>query len=184
MLRFLPNIITALRIVLVLPLSWALGNGNWKSAFVLAVIAGLSDLLDGWLARRFNWHSEIGRKLDPLADKLLVLSCYGGLALVEALPIWLALIVIGRDLIIVVGAVIYHNRVASLHAEPSILGKLTTFLQLFFIAALLMHLAKLFSLPEILLNVSELTVAFLTLWSGIDYVRVWSRKAKTNRDTK
>ena len=100
----IPNIITVLRILLVLPTGWMLWHERFMEAFVLMLIAGLSDAFDGFLARRFNWMSKLGATLDPLADKLLVAAMFIIFTLQGHIPLWLALIVLIRDFTIIAGA--------------------------------------------------------------------------------
>jgi cardiolipin synthase len=147
MLRHLPNLITALRILLVLPLCWLIDSGRYDGALVVAAIAALSDALDGWLAKRFGWQSWIGGMLDPVADKLLLTAAFVWLALAGDMPGWLAALVIGRDLAIVAGAVVYHNVVGPFDAAPSRLSKATTAIQLAFVLAELLRLSHWIATP-------------------------------------
>ena len=104
----LPNIITIARLCGVPVLVWALIEGDWTLAFAIFVVAGISDAVDGALARRLNQQSELGLYLDPIADKVLLVSVFVGLALLGRLPDWLAIAVVGRDLLIV-GAVLLSS---------------------------------------------------------------------------
>jgi len=106
--RSLPNVLTALRLVLTLPISWAVLTNRFTLALVLFVIAGLSDALDGWLARRFNWQSQLGAFLDPAADKILMGLVFILLAFEQHIAAWFAALVVGRDLVIALGAVTYR----------------------------------------------------------------------------
>jgi cardiolipin synthase (CMP-forming) len=99
MLRHLPNLITLLRMVLVVPLCWLISNGRYDGALLVAALAGFSDALDGYLAKRCGWQSWIGGMLDPVADKLLLTAAFVWLALVGGIAAWLALLVVGRDLV-------------------------------------------------------------------------------------
>ncbi|HWU51747.1 MAG TPA: CDP-alcohol phosphatidyltransferase family protein [Tahibacter sp.] len=176
-MRHIPNLLTVLRMLLTVPLAWLLRDGRYDAALLIALIAGFSDALDGYLAKRFSWQSRLGGLLDPVADKLLLVVCFVGLAEVGALPWWLALLVIGRDAVIVAGAIAYHNLVGPLTAEPSRLSKLTTALQILLILAVLLHLSRFAEWPQ-WFNVGLLTaVAAATLGSGIDYVVRWSIRA-------
>ena len=102
--RWLPNAITIARMVAALPLLALLVSGRYPQAFWLAVIAGSTDALDGWLAKRYQCRSVIGGILDPVADKLLLSVCFYGLWWVGELPGWLTAVVLGRDLVILAGA--------------------------------------------------------------------------------
>ena len=180
-MRHIPNLLTAIRMLLALPLAWLLREGRYDAALALALVAGLSDALDGFLAKRYGWQSELGGLLDPVADKLLLVACFIGLAQAGALPLWLALLVIGRDVVIVVGAVAYHNLVGPLHAEPSLLSKLTTVLQIALVLATLLHLSRFAQWPDWINQALLAAVTLATLGSGIDYVVRWS--LRTWRET-
>src|SRR5688572_24109147 len=108
-MRHIPNLLTLLRMLLTVPLAWLLRDGRFDTALIVALVAGFTDALDGFLAKRFSWQSRLGGLIDPVADKLLLVACFVGLAQVDALPWWLAAVVIGRDAVIVSGAVAYHN---------------------------------------------------------------------------
>jgi cardiolipin synthase len=97
----IPNLITIARLILVPLVIASIGSGNWQIAFVLFAVAGISDGVDGFIARRFNMRSELGAYLDPLADKALLVSIYVALAVFNVLPGWLAILVVSRDLMIV-----------------------------------------------------------------------------------
>ncbi len=176
MWRHLPNLITALRIALVWPVFWLISRGDFGSALLLAALAGASDAVDGWLAKRFKWQSRLGGLLDPLADKLLLLAAFSALATIAAVPMWLFLLVIGRDLVIVCGAIAYHNLIGPFDAQPTRLSKLTTVVQIVFVLAELLRLAWLPQWPG--QGVLLVATALLTVVSGLNYVLVWSRRAR------
>ena len=110
-LRHLPNLISAARIVLVLPIIWCLLNREFTLAIWLFLIAGASDGLDGFLAKRFGWSSRLGGILDALADKFLLLSTFICLWWLGVFPWWLVLSILARDLVIVIGATVYNFRI-------------------------------------------------------------------------
>lgn len=176
-MRHLPNILTFLRILLTVPLAWLLRDGRYDAALAVALVAGLTDALDGFLAKRFGWQSWLGGVLDPIADKLLLFVCFIGLAHVGALPVWLAWIVVGRDIVIVAGAVAYHNLIGPLTAQPSSLSKLTTCLQIALVLACLLHLSRFGDWPAWVNTAMFWTVAAATVVSGLDYVVHWGTKA-------
>lgn len=176
-MRHIPNGLTLLRMLLTVPLAWLLRDGRYDLALAVALVAGFSDALDGYLAKRFSWQSRLGGLIDPVADKLLLIACFIGLSDAGALPWWLAALVIGRDVVIVTGAVAYHNLVGPLTAQPSQLSKLTTTLQIALVLATLLHLSRFAEWPE-WFNLALLgAVALTTLGSGVDYVVRWSLKA-------
>ncbi len=102
----IPNLITLARILLVPVVVWAIASNQMLFAFLLFAAAGVSDAVDGFLAKRFGMASELGRYLDPLADKVLIVSIYVSLGIVERLPRWLVILVVSRDLLIVGGVVV------------------------------------------------------------------------------
>ncbi|MGB0134145.1 CDP-alcohol phosphatidyltransferase family protein [Dokdonella sp.] len=176
MLRHLPNLITGLRVLLVWPVYWLILNSEFKLALLLAAVAGISDAVDGFLAKHFGWQSRLGGLLDPLADKLLLLAGFSALTMIGAIPVWFFALVIGRDVLIVCGAVAYHNLIGAFDAQPSKLSKLTTVVQILFVLEELLRLAWLPDIPgrQLLLLLS----AALTLISGLHYVLVWSLRAR------
>lgn len=176
MWRHLPNLITLLRMALVWPVYWLISRGEFATALVLAAIAGGSDAVDGWLAKHFGWESRLGGLMDPLADKLLLLAAFTGLTMVDVLPVWLLALVVGRDLLIVSGAIAYHNLVGAFDARPTRLSKLTTLVQILLVLAELLRLTWIPQLSG--LNVLLLATAALTIASGVHYVVVWSLRAR------
>ena len=180
MWRHLPNLITAMRMALVWPVFWLISHGEFGFALLLAALAGISDAVDGWLAKHFDWQSRLGGLMDPLADKLLLLAGFTALTAIGEVPVWLLLLVIGRDLVIVCGAVAYHNLIGPFDAQPSRLSKLTTVVQILFVLADLLRLAWAPGLPgrNLLLGLA----ALLTAASGLHYVLVWSLRARRALD--
>lgn len=176
-LRQLPNTITVLRILAVAPVVWLLDQGRHDAALWLVLAAAASDALDGFLAKRFDWQTRIGGLLDPIADKLLLWACFLGLFAAGTTPGWLAALVVGRDLVILAGAIAWHWLVRPLTATPTLLSKATTLAQVLLVLAWLLHLAHGW-LPEGLLQFGIGAVAAITALSGIDYVVRWSLKAR------
>lgn len=177
MWRHLPNALTVLRMALVVPLVWMIRETRYDEAVVVAAIAGLTDALDGFLAKRCGWQSWLGGVLDPIADKLMLVACFVTLGLVGAHPDWLTGLVVGRDVVIVAGAVAWHNLIGRIHAQPTRLSKLTTVVQIVYVLAQLLHLSHWLDLPPRVLEVLIVVTAVLTAASGLQYVVVWSRKA-------
>jgi cardiolipin synthase (CMP-forming) len=177
MLRHLPNLITALRMLLVVPLCWLIDTAHYEGALVVAAIAGLSDAVDGFLAKRFGWQSWLGGILDPIADKLLLMAAFLWLAFAGDVPAWLAALVIGRDLVIVGGAVAYYVMIGRFDAAPTLLSKLTTVVQIVFVLGELVRLSHLVEVPGALQAAAIAATALLTLASGAHYVVVWSARA-------
>lgn len=176
MWRHLPNLITLLRIGLVIPVFVLIRDGSYGDALVIAAVAGISDAMDGFLARRFHWQSRLGSLLDPLADKLLLMASFAALTLTGVLPVWLLLLVFGRDLLIVAGAIGYHVLIGRFDAAPTVLSKLTTAVQITCVLVELLRLSAWADLPwsEGLIVVT----ALFTVASGIHYVVAWSLRAR------
>jgi cardiolipin synthase len=179
--RHIPNLITGLRILLVAPFLWALLEERYSTALLLFVIAGVSDALDGFLAKYFGWTSELGGLLDPIADKLLLIGAILALGWLNELPGWLVALVILRDLLIVCGAISYHMLIERLEAAPLMISKLNTLLQLMLVCAVIVHYGMI-PLPEILLTGLIALTAITTVWSGSAYVRQWSQRARNRRN--
>ena len=174
--RDIPNIITALRFLLVPPVVILLLQERFTAALIVFGVAGLSDGLDGFLARRFDWRSRLGGIMDPLADKLLVVSSFVTLGWLGLIPAWLVLLVILRDLVIIAGATFYHMRIEQFDAEPSVASKLNTAAQILLVLAVL-YSSGIHTLPVMLMDVLLYGVLVTTLWSGFDYVWTWGRRA-------
>ena len=177
----IPNIITVLRILLVLPTAWLLWHSRYSEAFVLAVIAGASDALDGFLARRFNWLSRFGAAMDPVADKLLVIVLFVVFTLQGHLPLWLAVLVIMRDVVILSGAGFYRLFFEPINFSPTFVSKANTALQLVTLGLLLFGLCEFGMVSELAMRVVNpfcfAALAVLGVWSGVDYVVTWGRRA-------
>ncbi len=173
--RHLPNVISMLRIALVVPVAWMMTEHRYGVALWLALIAGLSDALDGWLARQFGWRSRLGAFLDPAADKLLLMTSYLVLAIMHRLPWWLALLVLGRDLVILGGALGYRLLIGPFTAQPRRLAKMCTLVQ---ILCILLELMRSSVLPGLHVEAVQWLVAVLTLASGLDYVLHWAARAR------
>lgn len=175
MWRHLPNLLTALRIALVWPLFWLISDGRFGAALLVAAVAGFTDALDGFIAKRFGWQSRLGGLLDPLADKLMLLVTFFALTLFGNLPLWLLLVVVGRDVLIVCGAVAYHNLIGPFDAAPSRLSKLTTLVQILCVLGELLRLSLVPALPG--REAMQWVTAALTIASGLHYVLAWSARA-------
>jgi len=175
-LRNLPNFLSVLRILLVPPVIYFMLQENYMPALILFVIAGVTDSLDGWLARQFNWQSYLGEILDPLADKLLLVSSYIAFAWLTLLPWWLVVCVILRDVIIVLGGVIYRIFLGNVVINPTYISKLNTLMQIVLIAVMLLSFAWL-SIDERIIQLLIWVVLFTTVSSGIMYVFMWGSRA-------
>jgi cardiolipin synthase len=172
----IPNIISLLRMLLVPPLVWLLMQEEYAFALLLFAVAGISDALDGYLAKRFQWSSRLGSILDPLADKLLLVTAYLVLGWLGRIPLWLVVLVVGRDLVIMGGAITYHLRVGRFDFIPTRLSKLNTLAQILLILAVLFTDSVL-PLPRWVIDGLAFSVLVTTLWSGLGYVWTWGSRA-------
>ena len=170
----IPNLITLARILAVPVIVWAITAGEMRVAFGLFLLAGLSDLVDGFLAKRFGMATELGAYLDPLADKVMIVSIYVALGIVEAMPRWLVILVVSRD-IMIVGAVILSWLVDKpLQLRPLAVSKLNTVAQILYATFVLAALAFKWHIPPVTDSLMTL-VAVLTLLSIAFYVAEWVR---------
>lgn len=168
----LPNVITISRIALVPLLILVLKDRDYVTALAVFLIAGVSDGLDGWIAKRYRFTSRLGAILDPVADKILLLSSYVMLMLLDQLPFWLALAVVFRDLLIVGGYLVYTSLIGPVQMSPSLLSKFNTLMQIVLVLAVLVHEAVGLRYP-LLLETLVYTVFATTVASGAHYVWVW-----------
>ncbi|NLO81219.1 MAG: hypothetical protein GX093_13105 [Xanthomonadaceae bacterium] len=173
--RHIPNLISVFRLLLVPPVIALILAGRHQAALGLVLVAGLSDALDGFLAKRYGWTSELGSILDPLADKLLVVSAVLALLAIGLLPLWLAALVVARDLVIVIGALSYRYFIGSFRIAPSLISKLNTGVLILLILAVIAGeiLDRSMALEPLLLLCGCTVIA-----SGVDYVIRWGLKAR------
>ena len=171
-LRHLPNMITTLRLAAAPMTAGLLVMGHFNAAFGLFAFAGLSDAADGFLAKRFNLSSRLGRFLDPAADKALMLAAFVTLAVLDDVPAWLAVTVIARDLLILLGLLSALAVRAPIAVQPILLGKVSTALQVLYIG---WHLAALaFDFPVGAVAPADSYVVAAFAWvSGFAYFAVW-----------
>jgi len=173
----IPNLICFARIALVIPIIRLLWQEQFLLSLLLILIAGLSDILDGYLAKKNNWRSYLGAVLDPAADKILLVSLFLTLQSMDLIPLWLTLTVILRDLMIVFGLSLYRYFVGVPQPKPTRISKFNTLLQLAFI--ILVILAQGIQFPFAILSMVCGSLVFVTsILSGLDYWIIWSIAAK------
>lgn len=175
-LNQIPNILTVIRILLIVPFAFAVYYAMYLEALLIFFVAGLSDGIDGFLARQFNWHSRFGAIADPLADKLLLTTAYIMLVWTGQLPLWLLILILGRDLMIVIGALLYHYLISHYEIKPSLLGKTCTLIQIIYVLAVMISLAE-WPMPYWVTEFGLYLVSVITCLSGIHYLSVWGKKA-------
>jgi len=171
----IPNIITVFRIFLVPVVVWLIISGQLQWAFFVFALAGLTDALDGYLAKRFGWTTVLGAYLDPLADKLLLVSIYIVLGLADHLPVWLVIAVVSRDLLIV-GAVLLSWIVGRpLELRPLLISKANTACQIVLAALVLVDLGLALGWDALTRQLIWIT-GTLTILSAALYLHAWLRQ--------
>ena len=176
---YLPNLITLGRIALVPLLVVLLQGEQFIASLVVFIVAGLSDALDGWIAKKFDAQTQLGAILDPLADKALLVSSYVMLSTMQLIPFWLMVVVVFRDLIIIAGYLITVLFYGSVKMQPLFISKLNTFVQIGFIIVVLFGLASQSELIKLIEPLSYL-VLVTSVSSGIAYSYIWAAKAMQN----
>jgi cardiolipin synthase (CMP-forming) len=175
-MRHLPNIICLVRIALIVPLLQAMVAGEQALILVLFSIAAVSDALDGYLAKRFQWTSDLGRILDPMADKLLLMSVFITAAWLDIAPWWVATVAVARDLVIGFGAIIFRLWFGRLRGRPTVISKINTGMQILYLLAVI--LASAIQLPpREVLDALAVVMVITTVASGTDYVLRFMRRA-------
>ena len=175
-MRHLPNLICLFRLALIWPVATALQAGEHALALGLFMAAAVSDGLDGYLAKRFNWTSELGKLLDPVADKLLLMTVFIEAAWLGLVPWWITAAAVARDVLIGLGALVFRVWFGPLHGRPTIISKINTAAQLLYLMAVMVNAAASFPPHEVLDVLALLTVVTIAL-SGIHYVATFTRRA-------
>jgi cardiolipin synthase (CMP-forming) len=176
--RHLPNLICLVRLALIWPILTQLHAGQYRTALTLFIAAAASDGLDGYLAKRFDWISEVGKFLDPLADKLLLVTVFVESAWLGLVPWWLTAAVVARDVMIGLGALIFRLWFGPLHGRPTRFSKINTAAQLMYLMLVMLNAA--FGVPprEVLAAIALVTL-LTTVLSGLHYVQIFTRRAWT-----
>ena len=170
----IPNLITLARIILVPIVVWAITSGEMRVAFVLFLAAGISDAVDGFIAKRFHMASELGAYLDPLADKALIVSIYVSLGIAGALPRWLIILVVSRDIMIVSGFMLSWLIGKPMPVKPLPVSKLNTVAQIVLATLALAEQAFGFTAGPVEMAFMAL-VSLTTLLSIAFYLATWIR---------
>ncbi len=171
-----PNIITLFRVFLVPVIISFVFQGKFGTALLFFLAAGISDVIDGFVARRFNMRTELGATLDPIADKILIVVSVIALGWLGLLPVWLMIVIVCRDLVIAGGALAWHFAIGRVEMAPSLTSKINTFVQVGMILLVLCQassMVRISSWQPLLFYLVLLT----SLVSGIQYVLVWGMKA-------
>ncbi|MGI9364722.1 MAG: CDP-alcohol phosphatidyltransferase family protein [Rhizobiaceae bacterium] len=180
------NLITLLRIVLVPAIIWAILTNQTVLALVLFVVAGLSDAVDGTVARYFDQQTELGTILDPIADKLMLVSVFISLAYLEAIPLWLVILIVSRDILIIFGVFLAFFLSVPVKIKPLWISKANTVAQIFLAAWVLFTLA--FDIQWMTAQIAlELSTGLLTALSAIAYlvqgIRLFAASEQNARDS-
>jgi cardiolipin synthase len=180
MVRHLPNLLSSLRVLAAPFAAWLILSGHDIAALLVFAAAGLSDGLDGFIARRLRVTSGIGAWLDPAADKLLMLFCFVALLAVQAAPFWLVALVIGRDLVFVLAWMLIKLLHAGVPTPTLFVGKISTAVQVIYILTLLLLLALGLDAPRLALALAFACAAF-TLLAAAAYARLMLRGLMAGR---
>lgn len=175
-LSFLPNLLCIFRMLLVYPTAHGILQGHYSTVLALFLVAAFTDGLDGFLAKRFDWSSELGKHLDPLADKMLMVSVFVCLSIAGLVPWWLTAIVLLRDVVIIAGAIVYRTLFGALHGRPTVPSKFNTLCQIAFCVAVISKAAYGWPTEPFIVAAGALVLVTTTV-SGIDYVMTYSRRA-------
>tara|TARA_B100001142_G_C14281451_1_gene635096 strand:- start:805 stop:1359 length:555 start_codon:yes stop_codon:yes gene_type:complete len=172
----LPNLITISRLLLTPYIVWLLLIESYFLGFIFFLISGISDALDGFIAKRFNQKTLLGSYLDPIADKFLIVSAIVLLGYNGYVPIWLIIIIVSRDIAIFGAVIISWMLGTNLRIEPLIISKINTFLQLFYIVMTFTVILNNEFLTELILSIHDVTtylIAVSTILSWLFYLRIW-----------
>jgi len=179
--RHLPNLICLFRIVLVWPILASIARADYAHTLLLFFIAAASDGLDGFLAKRFNWTSNLGKMLDPFADKLLLVSVFLVATWYGLIPRWLTIAAVARDVLIPMGALAYRLTAGPINGRPLISSKLNTLLQVLYVLAVISHAAfagTAFDFPPLSIVKALEVATFVTIvFSGWFYVSEYTQRA-------
>ena len=173
---YIPNLLTLARIGLVPWLVVLLQNQQYAWSLVVFLIAGVSDGVDGFIAKKFNAVTYLGSILDPIADKTLLVTSYIMLTVLEFIPFWLMVVVVFRDVVILGGNLVMVLFFSSMEMKPLLISKVNTFVQILYIVLVLASLSFGWSYPD-LLTLLVIVVATTSVLSGLSYVYIGSVKA-------
>jgi cardiolipin synthase len=172
------NIITVVRLLFTPIIIWLIFSSYYYLGLIFFVLSGLSDALDGFIAKQFNQRTILGSYLDPVADKTLIVSSILALGYMGAIPSWLIILIVSRDLAILGAVIISWLVERSLKIEPIISSKINTFLQIFYIGLILLSLSskeEIIYLDIFILPTFSILIALSTLTSWFSYLILWLR---------
>lgn len=175
-IKHIPNIISIFRLILVLPFIYFFLEAKFQITFNIFLLAAFTDALDGWIARKFACQTNFGLIIDPIADKILIVSCIILLGYHQVLPLWLVLLILTRDIAITFGAflsIFIYNKSSPL--KPSIISKLNTLLQMLLILSCLFHISY-YPISIMYLKLLIILVSMTTIISFFHYLTIWYRE--------
>jgi cardiolipin synthase len=170
----IPNFITVFRIFLVPVVIWLIIDGDMQLAFIGFVLAGVSDALDGFLAKRYGWQTELGAYLDPIADKVLLVSIYVALGVFGHLPVWLVIAVVTRDILIIGAFLLSWLLGRSVEVKPLFISKANTVGQIVLAALIMGDIGFALGLAD-LTGILVWVTGILTVLSAAAYLVTWLR---------
>lgn len=179
----LPNLLTIARILLAPFIIWLIISGQMLGAFIAFLVAGVSDGVDGFLAKRWSQVTQLGANLDPLADKLLLVSIYVALGVGSHLPPWLVILVVSRDMLILGGLLVAWFMDRPMEIKPLMISKVNTFAQILLAGSVLAVLGLGIEVPG-LIQLGSIVVGALTVASGSVYLRDWLVYVANHHDKK
>ncbi|MGE0117111.1 MAG: CDP-alcohol phosphatidyltransferase family protein [Dongiaceae bacterium] len=180
----LPNLISLARLLAVPLAVWLIIQDRYGLAFWVFAAAGVSDALDGFIAKQFGLRTVLGGFLDPLADKALLMSVYVALGYRDQVETWLVIIIVSRDILIIGGAILYQTLTQSLTMQPLFISKINTGAQIALAALLLAKLGLDVSTDYGVVAAASLFVAATTILSGTAYIAIWGWRIFRIEDTK
>lgn len=175
MMMYMPNLLTLARIAMVPWLIVLLQQQDFFWSLLVFIAAGISDGLDGYIAKKYNAITKLGILLDPLADKALLVSSYVMLAIMQIIPFWLVVVVVFRDIVIIVGYLLMEIFFDSVTIKPLIVSKFNTAVQITFVVMVLVSLAWKLEMST-LINFISYLVFITSVVSGAAYVSIWFKK--------
>jgi cardiolipin synthase len=175
-IKQIPNFITGLRLFLVPFMMWLLLVERYLLALGVFALMGVSDAMDGFLAKRYGWKTRLGEFLDPVADKTMLVSAFVALGWSGLVPAWLVILIIVRDVVILGGAAAYHLLTRQLHMAPTIISKMNTFAQIVLVLAVILD--QLMNIPTPIVQIFIALTLITTVASGFGYVIEWSGRAQ------
>jgi len=170
-LGLLPDLLSFTRLLASPFIVWLLIGHQYQIALLLTLVAGLTDWLDGYAARRLGVSGQFGVVLDPLADKIMLVIVFVGLGVLGLIPMWMLVLAIARDLVIVTGALLLRIFRNARKFRPVFIGKVSTFFQIVLVLLTLIYAAYPLGVFDWLTRIALFSSAFFTTWSGATYIR-------------